>query len=126
MTDISRRNLLGAGGQLHCVDLKTGKKVWSKEGLSNPYDAQRLSGRPPALGAIGVTVWLAVEEMRWHDNSLSGREQGSLAVAVSLGQHVEQRIGQVGQLLAGRCGGLIARRGQFEGQGRNIARVERK
>jgi hypothetical protein len=56
----------------------------------------------------------------------SGNEQGSLAFAVALGQQVEQRIGQVGQLLAGLGGGGLAQRRQLEGQCRDVGGIQRQ
>ena len=51
-----------------------------------------------------------VEEMGWHGGcfGLSGDEQRALALGVALGQYVEQRVGQVGEVLACQIGGLLA------------------
>ena len=43
-------------------------------------------------------------------SSFQETNRGSLAFGVPLGQHVEQRIGQVGELLGGLGGGLVAQR----------------
>src|SRR3954453_9599357 len=70
------------------------------------------SGSPGSRWRFGRSVWA------WGSPSskcggmtcLSGDEQWTLALAVSLGDHVEQWVGQVGQLLAGIGGDLVAQR----------------
>src|SRR5690349_8522505 len=42
---------------------------------------------------------------------LSRCEQGTLAFTVPLCEHIEQRVGQVGELFARQLGGLVAHRG---------------
>src|SRR3954447_571930 len=79
------------------------------------------SGSPGSLWRLGrsVCTWGSPAESAERKCGgmacLSGDEQGALALAVPLGQHVEQRIGQVGQLLAGLGCGRLAQRRQLEG-----------
>ena len=77
-------------------------------------DAQRLAGVADPARAFGMGVGLTVEQMWWHGAPFGIRasrgEEGSVALGVALGQHVEQRVGQVGEFLGRRGGGLVAQR----------------
>ena len=100
---------------------------------SRPARRRRCAAAPPAvrwsLGPLSdAGVWLAVDEMRWHGGRSAFQEtnKGRSRSAVPLGQHVEQRVGQVGQLLARLGGGVLAQRRQLERQRRDVAGIQRE
>ena len=49
-----------------------------------------------------------------------------LTLDVLWGQYVEQRVGQVGEFLDRRRSGLLAQRGQLEGEGRDVGGIQRQ
>src|SRR4051794_13192984 len=79
------------------------------------------NGSSAVRGRLGRSGWwrCGSPSVKWGAMAgigLSGDEQWALAFGVALGQHIEQRVGQIGKLLASQVGGLVTQLRQLERQ----------